>query len=253
MGGTAIVHVRVFLLGVYWICLTASSGILWKRATRNYDGGPLFLPTSKHEDINTSFEPEVVRGETYEQTNDDELLDEPEGHHSVERSLSEPLAVAPIVGEEQQRLTRMASLKPQAVTPEISPALAEKKKVAYDATRVPTESHPLFAFASNHYNLTAPAKSLFHKPKQLELRTRLYWESGLITTPITELPKHQTKVALQAFRNISGFMGNRSSGKGQIDHCFKLLRNVAPKSPDLKDEIYCQLCKQLTGNPDVYV
>lgn len=72
----------------------------------------------------------------------------------------------------------------------------------------------------------------------------------MLQTPLLDLSKEHTRIALQAFRNISGFMGTRTSGKDKFDHCDKLLRNIMPRSDNVNDKIFCLICKQINGNPN---
>ena len=62
--------------------------------------------------------------------------------------------------------------------------------------------------------------------------------------------KFYANEAVQANRNITGFMGDRKSGKPPQSHAFKLLQNCIASTEDFRDEVYCQLCKQVTNNPN---
>jgi myosin-7 len=55
--------------------------------------------------------------------------------------------------------------------------------------------------------------------------------------------------AVQFFKNIRGFMGDRKSKKTAFEHADKIIKVVLLSSQELRDELFCQICKQLNKNP----
>jgi hypothetical protein len=92
----------------------------------------------------------------------------------------------------------------------------------------------------------------------------LSWQEKPITSPILVMPKDLSKEALLMFKVIQHTMGQREglkpvngiplsqlcdTGTSIIHQEIRWLLEIAMERRKLRDEVYCQLIKQLTKNP----
>ncbi|KAJ2114028.1 hypothetical protein IW146_003412 [Coemansia sp. RSA 922] len=118
-------------------------------------------------------------------------------------------------------------------------------------------SMPSISADSRLYGMRAFANTQFAAQKRGFLRRKVPLEemvsytSETITRPLMNLPRELTRDAVRSFRIIQRFMGN-----SEADVPFKekfaevlWLANRGIRNQILRDEVFCQLAKQVTGNP----
>ena len=76
----------------------------------------------------------------------------------------------------------------------------------------------------------------------------LKWVKQPIPTSLTFLPPLFTKQACKLFKNILGYMGDRSMS--YPDQLAQDLLAQGLQTPEVRDEVYCQIIKQLEQNPN---
>lgn len=78
----------------------------------------------------------------------------------------------------------------------------------------------------------------------------LCWSGDAIKKAMCTLSSSELNLdAIQLFKNLSSFMGDRSSSKLPIEHVLKVLNQLKDAPCELQDEFYCQIAKQTHQNP----
>lgn len=72
---------------------------------------------------------------------------------------------------------------------------------------------------------------------------------GKIHTSLTVLNSADTKKSTYLFKNIFGIMGDKVYTSEALDGLLSDLLEQGLNNTQIRDEVYCQLCKQLTQNP----
>lgn len=123
-----------------------------------------------------------------------------------------------------------------------SSSASDRKKLQEDDS---AEGHE-FRFAKHRNGII---NRVFRTGKIFDESKLLTFKKSLIKKALLKQNRELDEEAVQTFKNIMSYMGDRSSSKPPIEHAKKMLRNLMIAPSGLRDEAYMQICKQTNGNP----
>ena len=107
------------------------------------------------------------------------------------------------------------------------------------------ENTNLFEYEQTHLNKRY--KGFFKAMNPDEI---IQWQGSLLSKTLIRLPSSLEEIALQLFKNLMSYMGDRSSSKSPQLHVIKHTRLAMGSPEEVKDEAYLQVIKQITRNPN---
>eukprot|EP00004_Rigifila_ramosa_P027476 TRINITY_DN898_c0_g1_i2.p1 TRINITY_DN898_c0_g1~~TRINITY_DN898_c0_g1_i2.p1 ORF type:complete len:338 (-),score=67.15 TRINITY_DN898_c0_g1_i2:81-1094(-) len=114
--------------------------------------------------------------------------------------------------------------------------------------RISIHRFQLDGFANKHF--AEHKKGIFRR--SIPVREMLSYQSEPLLQPLLKSSQRAEKEALRCFKHIQTFMGDPNTKGSRVDpnrSGYNLLL-LGFQYPELRDEIYIQLCKQVTDTPD---
>ena len=109
------------------------------------------------------------------------------------------------------------------------------------------QSTNLFEYEQAH--LDSRHKGITNFFKAMTPDEILQWQGTLISKPLLKLPSSLEEIAIQLFKNLMSYMGDRKSSKSPQLHVVKHTKLAMGSPEEVKDEAYIQVIKQITRNP----
>ena len=107
---------------------------------------------------------------------------------------------------------------------------------------------------TEHLNFSKHRKGWFKRTfrvgKEFTHDKLMSYKKSLIKKSLLKENRHLDTVAVQLFKNIMSYMGDRKSSKNCKEHCKKIIRQCLAAPTGIRDECYVQLMKQTTRNPN---
>mmetsp|Transcript_8172 Transcript_8172/g.15163 ORF Transcript_8172/g.15163 Transcript_8172/m.15163 type:complete len:939 (+) Transcript_8172:128-2944(+) len=94
-------------------------------------------------------------------------------------------------------------------------------------------------------------KQLFHIGKPLEPEELLSFDKSIVAKSLLKINRQDDSQAIQMFKNVQGFMGDRSSAKEPYAHAQKIVKNALLSPQSMRDEVFLQICKQVHKHPNL--
>ena len=127
---------------------------------------------------------------------------------------------------------------------ELSPDTSNAEAVLDQDLISASENTNLFEYEQAHLDL----KGAFFKtytPEEI-----MQWQKNLLSKSLLRLPSSLEEIAIQLFKNLLSYMGDRNSSKSPQLHVIKHIRLAMGSPEEVKDEAYLQVIKQITRNPN---